>query len=408
MVRGRKEGLPSLKDLSGNDVSHEVILVHGFESCDPKAPPGFKRCKDILTSWVMNSTNSDSMRDRVNLRVFAFDMCRVLYEGPEVLKELVEDLCSQIAMIRTHEPQSPIAMRFPLSPRDDRGNDSRFPVRGVIFVAHGLGAWILKAALCHLSAKQPSLGPQAMIFVDVGFDATSTLPSPVHVRDSRTMKRYLDGLARTFGLSIERYTRGGLQRWLNEIDCHFRDLTDQEFDTPKRLEVAVSNHDDYDLILWCQNMWMSKNRVLPYSKSSFDRMFELLSILSHGAPKHSDTQVREKLKRLYLEESLNEVISLPQRRTIRIQTDTVGADILPNTASKRYGFVAVPGINCRYSFDSSSLTDSESSLNVNKPLPQLPHERTADLDEYFDYESCILFSNSLFSVRTPPDSGISL
>ncbi|KAI1475423.1 hypothetical protein F4774DRAFT_413844 [Daldinia eschscholtzii] len=292
----------------GKMVTHEIILVHGFKlhSDDPKHLYKFK---NILENWIKIAT--DPIRDRVNVRTFAFDGDHVLHNGKNGLSDATIELSKKFAAT-SEDPSSPL-----FRPRvDDKAS------RAAVFIAHGLGTWVVKDFLVLFRKASNRVDPTGLVFLD----ALETPPdmTPVDVRSSSAVSRYLFELADIYKTQAM-LKINELQEKLRIIDMNFRLLTNSRYGVCKEAKDMNEDRNLYTMKMWCNNVWMSSNPRLTIESSmvkSFIRGFRNIIRVDKL------TKIKEQLKKLEplkLPECLQEATDL--RRFYDVQPDDKHDDV---------------------------------------------------------------------------------
>ncbi|KAK6949574.1 hypothetical protein Daesc_009657 [Daldinia eschscholtzii] len=194
------------------------------------------------TNWIKIAT--DPIRDRVNVRTFAFDGDHVLHNGKHGLSEATIELSRKFAA--TSEDLSSPLFR---SRADDKAS------RAAVFIAHGLGTWVVKDFLVLFRKASNRVDPTGLVFLD----APETPPNmtPVDVRSSSAVSRYLFELADIYKTQVMPLKVNELQDKLRVIDMNFRLLTNSRYGV---CEEAKELHEDrivYTMKMWYDNIWMS-------------------------------------------------------------------------------------------------------------------------------------------------------
>jgi len=140
-------------------MSFRVILVHPFKRVS--------RYSSILENWVWGSVHGNLIS-----RSFSFDGQDMLNEGQRGLEKVSGKLKQRIQQLRREETsplfQLPILSPdfLPTNATSLRESDKEEPVSSVIFIAHSLGAWVVKDALAYWNSGNLAFDPAGVIFVD--------------------------------------------------------------------------------------------------------------------------------------------------------------------------------------------------------------------------------------------------
>ncbi|KAL7620197.1 hypothetical protein AAE478_009190 [Parahypoxylon ruwenzoriense] len=286
--------------------THEIILVHGFNSNAKQPGQQAAKCQQVLESWVAHA--ADPIRDRVNVRTFAVDTADIFKAGPMSSVAITEAATELLTSIQATASNPVSPLRHPgVEPKGKDGRrkplSSRFPPRSVIFIAHGIAAWVVKYLLVICDETDNWLDPAGLIFLDI----PELLPSetPVDKQVDGKLADYVHKFANVFGVEISQSTLPVLVKKLQEIDAGFRELTGDRYG-----ECEVAREDDsYNLLLWCGSIWMSSRPVFTLDNKAKTKTFFRRVGAMFASKKSSDDRLLEKLAHLQLRENLQEAIA---------------------------------------------------------------------------------------------------
>lgn len=251
--------------------------MHGFKNHLQKQTQVAK-CKEVLESWVLDAAKP--LRDQVNVRVFVFDGAHILHHGHVALSEAATELSERLEATRK-EPSSPL-----FRPGEDGSSKAQLPSslssssfhsssRAAVFVAHGIGAWIVKELLNLLSSKgEKHIDPTGIIFLDV--PNTLIHQATPDLRADYFLLEYLRELSRVFKLNAQEARIRNLRGKLSEVDNAFQKLTDSRYGECESINEDDMDGDTFNMKIWCENVWMST----PSSK----KVKLLIFVLSFRAP----------------------------------------------------------------------------------------------------------------------------
>ncbi|KAI0845647.1 hypothetical protein F5Y00DRAFT_272705 [Daldinia vernicosa] len=297
----------------GQLVTHEIILVHGFKtrSDDQKRLAKFKH---LLENWVTVAT--DPIRNHVNVRTFEFDGAYVLHNGRHGLSQTTIELSQQFA-VTSEDSFSPLFRR-----RTTEGSRNRVP-RAAVFVAHGLGTWVVKDFLVLFREASNRVDPTGLVFLD----APEMPPhmTPVDVRSESAVSQYLYDLTEIYKLQALPLKIHELQEKLRVIDMNFRQLTNLRYGVCEEIKDADADRDEYTMKMWYDNVWMCSNPPLTIDSS-------VIKTFLRGAQSmirfNKATKMEEQLKKL---ERLKLPQVLQEATTCQGVYDLQPNDIDPNT-----------------------------------------------------------------------------
>ncbi|KAK8033843.1 hypothetical protein PG991_003241 [Apiospora marii] len=131
-ITDRDETFETTRRFSGQ--SYDIIVVHGFGTRD------LSHAKHVLEDWITSEANKKNLRSHC----YAFDANRLLIEDEASWRKECDNFRRWLDTICV--PDSPAAQADVIlsarpEERQQRDNAS------LLFVAHGLAAWILKRAL---------------------------------------------------------------------------------------------------------------------------------------------------------------------------------------------------------------------------------------------------------------------
>ncbi|KAI2783804.1 hypothetical protein F4815DRAFT_442059 [Daldinia loculata] len=351
----------------GKPITHEIILVHGFKtrSDDQKRLAKFK---NLLENWVTVATNP--IRNHVNVRTFAFDGAYVLHNGRHGLSETTIELSQKFA-VTSEDSSSPLF--HPGATEDSR---DRVP-RAAVFVAHGLGTWVVKDFLVLFREASNRIDPTGLIFLD----APEMPPNmtPVDVRSESAVSQYLYELTEVYKLQALPIKIHELQEKLRVIDMNFRLLTNSRYGVCEEIKDAYGDRDVYTMKMWCDNVWMCSNPPLTTDSS-------VIKTFLRGA--HNMIRFKKVTK---MEEQLKKLERLKLAQTLQEATTCQGFyDVRPDDTKPTTGPNASPSTG-RHSPDNEKgkqIATSSSNASGNrgiltpsnsmKPLPKIPEEIEAE------------------------------
>ncbi|KAI0106911.1 hypothetical protein F4814DRAFT_452124 [Daldinia grandis] len=351
----------------GKLVTHEIILVHGFKtrSDDQKRLTKFK---NLLETWVTAATNS--IRNHVNVRTFAFDGTHVIHNGRHGLSETTIELSQKFA-VTSEDRFSPLFL-----PGAKEGNRNRVP-RAAVFVAHGLGTWVVKDFLMLFREASNRVDPTGLIFLDAPeMPANMT---PIDVRSEPVISQYLYELTEIYKLQALPLKIHELQEKLRMIDMNFRLMTGSRYGICEEIKDAHEDCDVYTMKMWCDSVWMCSNPPLTADTS-------VMKTFLRGA--HNMIRFKKVTK---MEEQLKKLERLKLAQTLREATTCQGFyDIKPNdtesTATPNAGFDTShqPPDNGKGKQKAAPPSNSPGNhgilipSNTVKPLPKIVEEADAE------------------------------
>lgn len=224
----------------------------------------------MLENWVTVATNP--IRNHVNVRTFAFDGAYVLHNGRHGLSETTIELSQKFA-VTSEDSSSPLF--HPGATEDSR---DRVP-RAAVFVAHGLGTWVVKDFLVLFREASNRIDPTGLIFLD----APEMPPNmtPVDVRSESAVSQYLYELTEVYKLQALPIKIHELQEKLRVIDMNFRLLTNSRYGVCEEIKDAYGDRDVYTMKMWCDNVWMCSNPPLTTDSVSLLTLFVTPYFLVH-------------------------------------------------------------------------------------------------------------------------------
>lgn len=95
-----------------------------------------------MESWAREVNGK--LGDRFNIRVLSFDIYDVFVSGPKRLERISHTLQWNIQRLRENK-DSPLYTRSRVVARPDSSEQATFEPSPVVFVAHSLGAWVVKS-----------------------------------------------------------------------------------------------------------------------------------------------------------------------------------------------------------------------------------------------------------------------
>lgn len=227
----------------------------------------------MLESWILDAAKP--IRDRVNVRLFVFDSAHILHHGHHALSEAVTELSKRLEAT-SKEPSSPLSQRTEEESLEASSSSSS-PSRAAVFVAHGIGAWIVKDLLHLLSKGQNQIDPTGLIFLDVPNDLLHQ--SPLDLRADYFLLEYLRELSRIFRLDGEEARIRNLRDKLLDVDHAFRKLTDARYGECESIDESDVESCTFSMKMWCENVWMSPQPTSESKKVSLLEFCRSLSLL---------------------------------------------------------------------------------------------------------------------------------
>ncbi|KAI1100533.1 hypothetical protein F4804DRAFT_348507 [Jackrogersella minutella] len=279
-----------LRSEKPEQVTHEIILVHGFKTVGRNQSRSVE-CRQILKSWV--TQEAKRICNWVNVRSFGFDSAHVLHNGNSAISEAAIDLCNGLAV--TKDPSSPL---FCSDRNRDRGRSSR----AAIFVAHGIGTWIVKEVLILLKNEVNRIDPTGLFFFDI--PATSPVDVPPH----SAFLWYLHDYSEIFKMQLEQEKMFRLQSKLHHIDSKFQSLATTLYGKCEQIRQDNTGSFSYTAITICGNIWMSSTPRLTFCDSNIKTFIRQVNGLLTGS-RSKVTSPLEKLEQLRLGENLEAAVS---------------------------------------------------------------------------------------------------
>ncbi|XXH05433.1 hypothetical protein Hte_011860 [Hypoxylon texense] len=295
--------LPFLVAPTTDQAVHEIILVHGFKNPLEKRTQAAK-CRRVLESWILDAAKP--IRNLVNVRIFVFDSAHILHHGHVALLETVTELSKRLEAT-TKEPTSPLSQRTENFPEAVFSSSS--PSRAAVFVAHGIGAWVVKALLHVLSKSQTQIDPTGLIFLDVPNDLLRQ--SPLDLRADHFLLEYLRELSKIFKLDGDESRIRNLRDKLSEVDHAFRKLTDSRYGECESIDDSDVQSCTFNMKMWCENVWMSPQESKKTLFQKFGGLFPCgkRSKVKPSLPEPEKLQLEEKLREAISMDGFNDPIS---------------------------------------------------------------------------------------------------
>ncbi|KAI1774537.1 hypothetical protein F4818DRAFT_452084 [Hypoxylon cercidicola] len=278
--------LPFLVQPTTEQATHEIILVHGFQNPLEKRTQAAK-CRQVLESCVLDAARP--IRDRVNIRIFVFDGAHILHHGNVALSEAVTDLTTRLEAT-SKEPSSPLFHRTEEGSLETSSPSS--PSRAAVFVAHGIGAWIVKDLLHLLNKGQTQIDPTGLIFLDV--PNTLLQQTPLDLLADYFLLEYLHLLSTIFKLDGEEARIRDLRDKLLEVDHAFRKMTDARYGECESIDERDVDNCTFSMKMWCEDVWMSPQPISEPKKPRLEKL-----------------QLEEKLREAISMDGFNDPISTP-------------------------------------------------------------------------------------------------
>ncbi|KAI1806557.1 hypothetical protein F4811DRAFT_550792 [Daldinia bambusicola] len=358
-----------------NTVTHEIILVHGFKSHSDDQKRLYK-FRSLLENWVKLAT--DPIRNRVNVRTFAFDGDHVLHNGKHGLSDATMELSRKFETT-CEDASSPLFQRRVEEANRDREHDRAS--RSAIFIAHGLGTWVVKDFLVLFRKSENHVDPTGLIFLD----APDTPPNmtPIDVRSESAVTRYLYEFTEIYKIQAIPFKINELQDKLRAIDMNFRLLTNTRYGVCEEAKDMYEERSVYTMKMWCDNLWMSSN---PRLRTESSKMKSLIRGVNNMMRLEKATKMEEQLKKLEplkLTQCLQEATAV--HKFYDIQPDDSRDDIEAATnpiASQSSSYQSPDAEKGKQKANSPSNPSRRHGLltpsNSMKPLPQIPEEREAE------------------------------
>lgn len=177
-----------------------MILVHPFKKT--------KRYGIVLEEWSKNSTHTIP---HSTTRAFSFNLHEILIEGRKGLEKVSRRLQKNIKQL---------APKLPLSPEDVKGptTGETLPHKppSIIFIAHSIGAWVVKDTLAYWTSGNIPFDTTGVIFVD----APDVISATEHLYSN-----YLDSVSQKFSTSRLQYPavrQPSTLNYLCDIDVNFK------------------------------------------------------------------------------------------------------------------------------------------------------------------------------------------
>ncbi|KAK7926583.1 hypothetical protein PG985_003581 [Apiospora marii] len=148
----RDESVETAKESSTQP--HDIIVIHGFGT------KHVSHAKDVLEDWI----TSEARKKNLKPHCYAFDATRLFFDKDEVWKKECNNLrrwLNRLYLPGSLDPQPDVTQ----DARTEEGQRHDPFLRPLLFVAHGLAAWLLKDVL---SAKNSNLDSRlvAILYLD--------------------------------------------------------------------------------------------------------------------------------------------------------------------------------------------------------------------------------------------------
>ncbi|KAI0178981.1 hypothetical protein GGR52DRAFT_283820 [Hypoxylon sp. FL1284] len=298
--------LPFLVQPTTAQAAHEIILVHGFK-IPPEKRTKAARCREALESWVLDA--AEPMKTQVNVRVFVYDSAHIFHHGHIAFSEVVANLSKRLEATCA-EPFSPLSrQRGANSPTASSSTCS--PSRAAIFIAHGIGAWVVKSLL---GRSTNQIDPTGLIFLDV-LD-TPPHQTPLDLPAENFLVEYLRKVSTVFKLHGEEVRIIGLRDKLLEVDHAFQRLADTRYGPCTSINEADTGRCTYSMKMWCENVWMSARSTTVSNETCMKKMNKLLPRANRSkrrmsAPKLDKLQLKGKIREAISMDGFNDPVSSP-------------------------------------------------------------------------------------------------
>ncbi|XDG08589.1 hypothetical protein ABKA04_008204 [Annulohypoxylon sp. FPYF3050] len=273
-------------------VTHEVILVHGFQSSLGSKSRSVE-CQRILKSWI--ASEARTVGDSVNVRVFAFDSQHILHNGMPAIHKAAIELCGSIAA--TEDPTSPL---FRSVVNGDNGRSSR----AAVIIAHGLGIWVVKKALASIKDDVNRIEPTGIFF----FDVPRVRDPIVDISTRQVLNPYLHEFSKIFQMELGRGKLPSLMDGINTVDVDFHKFVIDTYGSYEEIRGQSSEGTSYTARSLCHNIWTSASPILTFEKSNIKDIVQHVGSLLRFCRLNTEIPVK-KLGDLGLEEELSAVIS---------------------------------------------------------------------------------------------------
>ncbi|KAI0881285.1 uncharacterized protein GGS22DRAFT_192373 [Annulohypoxylon maeteangense] len=288
-----------LRDLHKSEnpdrVTHEIILVHGFKSCLGSKSRSTE-CRRILKSWI--TSEIEPISSCVNVRTFSFDSEHILHNGRTALYRSALELSDSLTA--TKDSTSPL---FCSTANGHHGRSSR----AAIFIAHGMGMWVVKEALKIVSTQTNRIDPTGLFSFDI--PEALVAPNPiVNISTRPVISQYLHEFSKTFKIEMNQEKLQGLQFKIEDIDANFHRLTTTLYGRCEEIRGQNSGDFSYTARSMCHNIWMSSTPALTFKKQTMKRFSQQITGLLRGCKLQAETPI-QKLGDLGLGEELHAAIS---------------------------------------------------------------------------------------------------
>jgi hypothetical protein len=218
-----------------------VVLVHGFKSSRTR------HYKEYLEHWLYHSTHKDFV-DTVRASAFSFDIYDVLKKGEKELDNASRRLVDKIRLLQVSRAPTinvPSSLAYKELRKEEVGrfqNSTSLNPQKFLFVAHGIGSWIVKNGLARYDNLRLSLETAGVIFLDIENYDWNTF----------NYSNYLGGLSKGFSLresSVEGSSEDLANR-LKEIDENWQNLMLSKSKYVKKYQVLCikSRMDDLRMV----------------------------------------------------------------------------------------------------------------------------------------------------------------
>ncbi|KAI8964572.1 hypothetical protein F5Y11DRAFT_363591 [Daldinia sp. FL1419] len=370
----------------GKLLTHEIILVHGFKvSFDDQKR--LSKFRNVLEQWIISAT--ETVRDRVNVRTFAFDGAHVLYNGHNGISDAIIEFAKQLA-VTSVDLDSPLFCRT-VKKGIDRERERNRASRSVVFIAHGLGIWVVKELLVLYRNSENCYNPTGLIFLDVPELTSNT--TPIDMQTESAISQYLYELAEIYKIQAMPFKIRELQSTLLLTDASFKLLSDSRYGKCETLKGNEGDRDIFIMKMWCDSIWMSSNPRLKIESSVIKTLKRGVHNMIHFDKTTELAEQVKKLEAMKLTESIQEAISSQGFRDVNPDDELVDSEPIidlyassgrsryspgngkgkqkatsPSTSPRRHGFLT----------PSSSMT----------PLPKIPEENELENHPEDAFGSC--------------------
>jgi len=221
--------------------------VHPFKRSSPYGT--------ILEHWVEESVAAST--PGTISRVFTFDLVDAFVQGGllkismrllERIKKLCDDTSSPLYQPTIPANNSESALITP------NVSEARYKPQSIVFVAHSIGAWVVKNALAYWNSGNIAFDPSGIVFVD----------HPEKILETSEYPGYLKNLSHAFGVKFPRtqfltsQEGADFYKQLGTIDENFEKFKDSSY---IQQETGLRSH-------WL-SIWISQKPLLAPNEVNF-------------------------------------------------------------------------------------------------------------------------------------------